>query len=1333
MQIRRPLVGALALAFAFALEAPTMAQEGQLSDSGSSYVTGCDEAPPPCQNPVPPSDTTGIAPVAKVTASWPRVTKVNLKATARAASQGPTPSAMSAPGVLTPEGTYMESISNTLQHALYKSTAQPRPGQIVTLTGLESTDVDAEDDQKLTYEWRIVVNDVGGQYASATPITSTDAVVPVQTNANTTAILATLLVTDADGNKAASKINVPVSANVAPQITFDRQKKISRCGIKNGSTTNKKYYSVDSTKPPQVSFIPLPAAPGPQISPAALQKIVADNEFTLHANGCDPDGEIVRYEFARVQWKYPEVDSGKPTVAEPGQFAPANPANGAQAFFQTTVPTADLKTFYSQTGDGTTNSTLVDAEVTFAVRAYDDEGAFSEALTTVRVAPNCAKGVQTMGGGLLRVEGVGGCVAPIEKLTKDGKPATNALQIRQERIKVSASGVVRVNGVEFLVDVTQIDKSQVGEIVWIPQPKAERSGYVKFGRAAVTTRSKDGVTLDLPSGKLEWKFDEAGAITNVNPPGVVTPGFTWSGGTLAGLPLVNAEKPTMFTLKNGKLTPKFQASLTTKTPAEFTRGAGDAETPEAFSASASGPQSNAATAAEPVTFWSSADGSARIASATATAAKTVINVPNLNVGGVEIEKAKLVFDGDDNWAISGTVRLGEPMAMPNTSLAASASIRDGRLGHLDGTATFGNGILLGNTGIYMTKIRFTLDFGAGVPTACVPDIGSKFVSYQPVREAFELFGFGKGATRDARLANLKATFIPDYTYDYGVPAFQVCGTVGFRTFPILVPGKGNVPLAQGDISLGYADYADRDSVFRILGKPIKVLSFPGHIKFEVYSDGYASLEAGLKADLGPVSARGDVKFEASIPQKKFNAGAYAEVCIDVADVGCASATYLLSSKGVGACFELDVLFFELSAGGTFEFKNADIDGYLDGCTVKDVEEHISGKGNVKVIVHKSARGVPEPSIRRVPPAGSRARTVFARTASTYDTRVEPGETVSFDVPKPDGVAKARAAQAGFTVPSRTIGATFMIKGAGGLVGFDIIKPDGTVLTSVDDQPKVGDRIFEPLTPPDAKMMRANNFKAVKDQKHAVTNVVVAYPTAGRWQVRIKEGARAATNVRIAITGPKPRMQVARGAKPQRSSDGRFSLPLSFVDQRDGIVAHVYERGGTGIQKIGEVPVPATGTVSKQLSFLPIGWKKEPRTVIAFFERYGYPVGMSRPIAFTAPPTPPAPPATGVRASARAKTTTIRWDPIKGVRRYEILITVNDGRRLSYSAPPNRTSITVPIQFERHDAMKVAVRALSRRGRPGPSGTDSIAARATRPRPTLSTAQRRALARAAAVG
>ncbi len=1235
------MVGAFALACVFT--APAVAQEGQLSDSGSSYSTGCGDAPPPCASPAPPSDTTGIAPVAKVTASWPRVSKVLLKATGKAAAAGP--SAMSAPGAaLTPEGTYTEPITTAASAALYKSTAQPRPGQVVTLTGLESTDVDAKDGQTLTYEWRIVVNDVAGQSASATPITSTEPVVQVPTNANTTAIFATIVVTDADGNKAAGKIDVPVSANVPPQLSFDRQKKITRCGIKNGPTTNGKFYAIDPTKAPQVSYMTLPAASGPQISLSALQKIVADNQFTLHANGCDPDGEIMRYEFARVQWKFPDVDSGKPAVAEPGAFAPANPSNSAQAFFQTIVPTADLKAFYGQTGDGTPNSTLTDTEVTFAVRAYDDEGAYSEALMTVRVAPNCAKDPQRMAFGRVSVAGVGGCVAPVEWLDKNGKPTTDYLKSVSDRVKVSSSGTVRVNGVEFLVDATPIGgaKNQVGEVIFVREPKAAQAGSIRFGRAAVTTRSKDGVTLDLPSGPLSWRFDGVGAITDGS--------LEWKGGTLAGLPLVNAEKPRLFTLLNAsgsQVNKKFQASLTTGTPAEFQVVGKTTKNPKAFSARATGPQPNAATAAEPVTFSSSQDGGARIAAATATASSFDITVPTLNVGGVEIEKATLKFDGDDNWDISGTIRLGDPIPMPpGYKFAASASIRDGRLGHLDGTGTFGDGIPLGNTGIYMTKIRFTLDFGAGVATACVPDIGSKFVSYQSARESLELFGFGKGGTREARLANLKATFVPDYTYDYGVPSFQVCGTVGFRTFTIPVPFKGNVPLAQGDISLGYADYDDRDSVFRILGKPIKVLGFPGHIKFEVYEDGYASLDAGLAADLGPVSARGDLKFEASIPQKKFNAGAFAEVCIDIADVGCGSATYLLSSKGVGACYELDVLFFELSAGGTFEFKNADIDGYLDGCTVKDVQEYISGKGNVKVEVHKSARGVPEPSIRRVPSKGSPARTAFARAASTDDTRVEPGKTVSFDVPKPNRVAKARAAQAGFALPARTVGATFMIRGAGGLASFDVIKPDATVLTSVDDQPKIGDRIFEPLTPANPRLMRNDNFKVVKDQKHGVTNVVVAYPTAGRWQVRIKEGARAASNVRIAIAGPKARMQVTKGAKPVRSSDGRFSLPLSFVDQRDGIVAHVYERGGTGIQKIGEVPVPVRGSVSKRLSFLPIGWKKEPRTVIAFFERYGYPVGMSRAIRFTAPPTPRAAQVRGVKVAAGARRTRVRWNPLR---------------------------------------------------------------------------------------
>jgi hypothetical protein len=183
----------------------------------------------------------------------------------------------------------------------------------------------------------------------------------------------------------------------------------------------------------------------------------------------------------------------------------------------------------------------------------------------------------------------------------------------------------------------------------------------------------------------------------------------------------------------------------------------------------------------------------------------------------------------------------------------------------------------------------------------------------------------------------------------------------------------------------------------------------------------------------------------------------------------------------------------------------------------------------------------------------------------------------------------------------------------------------------------------------------------------------------------------------------------------------------FFDRREGIVARVVDRGATGMSVIGQFKLkPGATTRPGALRFQPNSVKPEPRVVEVFFERNGLPVGYEQLDTYmsSAPPAPPAP--RGVEVRTSGSRLQVRWDRMTGVSKYEVAVTTNDGRRLSFTTRANGLIEKMP--FERWDAVKVQVRAVSRLGRRGAASTDLIKARAPKPRVRFTPAQVKALNR-----
>jgi hypothetical protein len=1182
----------IALALTISQASPATAQEGQLG------------ADAPLQA---PDDALGVPPQAKITASWPRTQKI-LTVPKRAPAVVPARRAKAAQ-ISGPSSTVSDGIDVEMVRPkgdpfafLYKSTPQPRPGQVVTLTAEGSSDVDAPPpppgaaragfavrEGLADITWRVEWLAGGVVHSQVFK----DATIQIQTAADTPRITATLTVTDVDGLQSTAALVVPVVPNRPPVLNVKRIREILQCKMRPA-------IGIVGGTPEIKTTLPAPGPPSMRKVIEGLPAVVA-NPVTIYSNGCDPDGEIIGYEINKAT-----INPLPSTPTQPGDLIPHD---GAATYHDGNWRTTTLDSFVERP---TTND-LSRQRVEYKVVAYDDEGAASEATFSLPVVKACAVGPVDVG--------------PYLTVT----PGSACVQRTAEGVTIAEPGSFWLNGLE-------ITSPNAGSTIEYGADGGAALIVLKPG--TVTAVNSAGVRLDLPGLGSTWEVNSKGELTK----------FRADDGTLGGLKITGSESPRIATKQGNKWVKRFQARLNASAPADF-----------------SPPGASGPTSAQSVTFTATDATQASMAQA----GPFTMSLNELEVGGVGIRKATLRYSGDDDWDIAGTFLLNEPIPL-GVEIDAKAGIRDGAFGYLDAATTFpGNGIPVPGTGVNLDYLRFALDLGAGIETPCVPRIGKKKVSFLPVRQMFAAY-HGISNPNEPKLYNL----MPDLQLDYGVPKFQACGTVGFHT---LAKPLGKT-LAEGRLSVGVADYASH-SVFRIVGKPLKLIGVPSELLFELYSDTYIHFEAKAQMTFeDALRIRAGLDFAARLP--KFNASAYAEVCILVLDLGCANAQALLSSKGVGACLTVDVAFFEFSPGATYVF-GGKFTPYLDGCDIGDVKVAIKSTGG--------------PTVVKLPPPGSPGANAAQRRGDPY----APGQTATLPVDQ------------GAT------GAVFSVTGTGGLPRFVLEGPDGAGKIGVDEVPSP-QRILRAINK--AKNPGDVSYRVVKSPSTGVTSVIIPRARPGAWKVTLLPDSVPASEIRVAQGAPKTKV----ASRLVRRDGGRRGLSLNLLDRRDGVVARVLERGATGQQQLAEIPLDAGKTIKRSISFVPRATRPEPRVVDVYFERYGMPVGHRR-IGQYAAPAPPAPPAPrGVTVRRAGQSVAVRWTPMKGVRNYEVAVTTNDGRRTFVQSRTNRIVARLPL--ESHDAVNVKVRAVSTLGRRGATSTDRIAARRAKPQVVFTPRARRTLAR-----
>lgn len=735
--------------------------------------------------------------------------------------------------------------------------------------------------------------------------------------------------------------------------------------------------------------------------------------------------------------------------------------------------------------------------------------------------------------------------------------------------------------------------AKTAEVRWDSQ---KDRGHVTSPSAVVTGQAPSGARLDLAAGPLAWTVLPNGRIINLKT----------SGAKLSGLDVTKVVgEPS---LANGGFAARIVAAA-----------------PAIFGPSGAGPTGN-----EVSDFT--------IPGAQAAAAQSggfTIGRFDMEIGGVAIEDALLHYSGDDDWDIAGTFRLKEPVKTP-FALKGAAGIRDGDFAYL--SAELNANLPTPLPGLTLTSLGFDMDLGAGIETACVPRVGVKRISMASTRAfLMQWVGFTE---------EMAYKSVPDFDADYGRPSFALCGSVGFRYGPKVLGAS----LAEGKLSIGIAKYPDREGVFRVLGKPLKVLGIPTKVSFEAYDDGYVEADVSAQFVLEDLlKFYGNLNFQARMP--RFNAKLYAELCILKFGIGCASGTILASSKGIGACLGIDTFLGEWTPGATYVFGGS-LTPYFQGCDVDDVRVAVKGSNNV--------------IYTPLPPPGSGTASV----AQQSKARVEPGQQIPLPV------------KAGMP------GAVLSVRGQGGLPRFRIVAPGGRVGLTVDDVPDPR-RITKP----------SDNPMIFKDPATGITSVILRRPGAGTWTIQAAGDSRPIVEVVLAEGVPHPKVT----GRTRAVGGGRRQLRLQVADRRKGLTATVVEHGASGGQILGTGKLQRGVTKLKPITFTPAARISERRRVRVVIERNGFPVAIEDVPAATFTASRPAPPpkVRDVRIRRTARSVDLRWDPVARAQGYEVEIRTSDGRRLTYTTRTNRLKETMPTRATTR--IEVRVRAISGLGRRGSVG------------------------------
>ena len=265
-------------------------------------------------------------------------------------------------------------------------------------------------------------------------------------------------------------------------------------------------------------------------------------------------------------------------------------------------------------------------------------------------------------------------------------------------------------------------------------------------------------------------------------------------------------------------------------------------------------------------------------------------VPSAALGPIGLQGLEVTYDGEDLWAIAASMHVPQPLG---AQLKAEVGIRGDAFNYGEVDLEFDNGLGPLGPGLYLTRINFRIEIQPK-STQCVAHIAGTF----------------------------------------GQPAFALCGEVGFSAGP-MVAGARALGL---DGALGFATYeGNKPSVFFAHGKASLATVQFAQAGMEVHTNGYFKVGGGFKWEYGAlaeIEGGGELEMLGS----KFNLSAHVNACVKEVDL-CAGARGLISSKGIAACFDVDLWVTDWHPGFGYRW-GASFTPYLDGCELGPYREQI---------------------------------------------------------------------------------------------------------------------------------------------------------------------------------------------------------------------------------------------------------------------------------------------------------------------------------------------------------------------------------------------------------
>jgi uncharacterized delta-60 repeat protein len=569
-------------------------------------------------------------------------------------------------------------------------------------------------------------------------------------------------------------------------------------------------------------------------------------------------------------------------------------------------------------------------------------------------------------------------------------------------------------------------------------------------------------------------------------------------------------------------------------------------------------------------------------------------VDTIPLGVITLGPVTISYDGAGTWKIAAKASM--PIPVP-TTLSGQLELVNGKVKMVD--LQFKGAITVGP--LLITKVGLTIDFGPKVTANpnCVKHVGLEDITPYA---GWDLLDKLLPGYKDYVLAHdgPNQVLFHQIFKDYKTPNFALCGSIGLSV----------AKLVDAEVGFGFARYpSPLPNVFFFHGEATLVQLIKATIDAEITTEGYVHVGAAVKGGYPSDDPwiGWDLGLDFEYFKQQFNAEAWASITIVPLDFT-AGARILASNKGIVGCLTFDTVFGDWHPGAGAKWGHGP-KLYLFGCDVADYKVVIQHALSGDLVIGPPIHGVTAhtASVRELPTTGRGNEATLVRYAG-HST-------------------KARAAQAApdaIDLPAGLPGTVMAFVGAGAPPHVILHGPKGEAVDSgAGNAP-----------------MHTPGVAALKDPRNAITEVVVAKPSGGRWTVELApdssrlveaiqaDGVKAAkVTGRVLGTPPRQRLAytvagLAKGAHVdfaevgaaagsiigRVSGNGSGTLPFTpgegAAGRRDvqaivtGADGYVAARTKLGTYKAPAPPRPAPArklTVKRSGAFITLSW---PRNALA---------------------------------------------------------------------------------------------------------------------------------------